>query len=235
MCKVVIYKRVSTDKQGVVGLGMQAQDTAIENYLRGVPNHQIIDTFVEVESGKKANRPELAKAIRKAKATNSLLVIAKLDRLARNLNFLTTMMESRLRFVACDMPEVNETMLHFMGTMAQAEAKAISERTSAALQAKMKAAKAKAEAEGTEYVCPLGKRDLHLTRSRTSTVEANAKRTANAVEFAKDVIDGIREAQAEGHTTLRAIAAWLNANHYETPRGKQYTPTAVKRIIEKSA
>jgi DNA invertase Pin-like site-specific DNA recombinase len=133
MSKFVSYLRVSTARQGASGLGLEAQRATVAAY---VAPDSILREFVEVESGKRADRPQLAAAIAFARMTGARLVIAKLDRLARNVAFVANLMDSGVDFVACDMPEANRLTVHIMAAMAEAEARAISERTKAALAAK---------------------------------------------------------------------------------------------------
>ena len=134
----VAYYRVSTQKQGVSGLGLDAQKQTVEEYVRNAPG-SLLATFCEVETGKGSNalvkRPELRKALDECKKRGAVLVIAKLDRLARNVHFISGLMESRVQFVACDLPEANQLTLHVMAAFAEHEARRISERTRDALAA----------------------------------------------------------------------------------------------------
>src|SRR5690349_11423756 len=132
MSRYVTYRRVSTQRQGASGLGLDAQDAAIATYLRGV---KPIAEFVEVESGTKNDRPELAKALAVCRKLKGVLIIAKLDRLARNVHFVSGLLESGVKFVACDMPEADRTFLQMVSVFAEWEARKISERTKAALAA----------------------------------------------------------------------------------------------------
>ena len=130
----VTYYRVSTDKQGRSGLGLEAQQAAVRNYLDGA-TWELVGEFTEVESGRKSERPELARALALCKKRKATLVIARLDRLARNVHFISGLMEAKVKFVACDMPEATPFMLHIYAAVAQKEARAISARTKAALAA----------------------------------------------------------------------------------------------------
>src|SRR5712675_1546426 len=138
--KFIGYLRVSTEKQGLSGLGIDAQRKAIEDYLNG-GRWELLAEHVEIESGKRSDRPELAKALAQSKATGATLVIAKLDRLARNVAFISNLMESGVDFVAADMPQANRLTVHVLAAIAEHEAAAISARTKAAL--------ARAKARGT--------------------------------------------------------------------------------------
>ncbi len=128
------YYRVSTRKQGESGLGLEAQQSYVINYAR-TGSHEIIVSYQEIETGKRSDRPELAKAIAHAKRAKATPVIAKLDRLARNVHFLSGLMESRVDFVCCDNPHANRLTLHILAAVAEDEACRISERTVAALAA----------------------------------------------------------------------------------------------------
>ncbi len=128
----VAYYRVSTERQGQSGLGLDAQRKAVMDHLNG---GTLLDTFTEVESGRRNDRPELAKALDLCRRRKATLVIAKLDRLARNIAFIANLMEANVELVAVDMPQANRLTLHIMAAMAEHEAQAVSQRTKAALQA----------------------------------------------------------------------------------------------------
>ena len=130
----IAYYRVSTARQGRSGLGLDAQRKAVADFLDG-GSWQLLAEFVEVESGKSDIRPELEQALAMCDLSGATLVVAKLDRLSRNLAFLARLQESGARFVAADMPEANELTIHIMAAVAQAERKAISARTREALAA----------------------------------------------------------------------------------------------------
>ena len=134
MGRLIPYYRVSTRKQGESGLGLEAQQSCVADFAR-YGQHEIIATYQEIETGKRADRPELAKAIAHSKRAKATLVIAKLDRLARNVHFLSGLMESRVDFVCCDNPHANRLTLHILAAVAEDEARRISERTKAALAA----------------------------------------------------------------------------------------------------
>src|SRR5262245_39203750 len=134
MAAFIGYLRVSTKQQGDSGLGLDGQRTALESYVKQVKG-TLVTVYVEVESGKRADRPQLAKAIAHAKRSKATLCVAKLDRLSRNVEFLARVMNSGCEFAAVDMPSANRFMLHVMAAVAEHEAKAISDRTRAALAA----------------------------------------------------------------------------------------------------
>ena len=129
---VVTYLRVSTDRQGQSGLGLEAQRAAVASYMA---SRTLVGEFVEVESGRKDNRPQLAAALALCRQHKARLVIAKLDRLARSVAFISGLMESGVEFVAADMPEANRFMLHVMAAVAEHEREMISQRTRVALAA----------------------------------------------------------------------------------------------------
>src|ERR671916_3049559 len=132
--KFVAYYRVSTEKQGRSGLGLEAQQEAVRSYLNG-GSWQLMAEVVEVESGRKNDRPRLAEALRLCRLHGAILIIAKLDRLARNVAFISNLMESGVEFTAVDFPQANRLTVHILAAVAEHEAKAISERTRAALTA----------------------------------------------------------------------------------------------------
>jgi DNA invertase Pin-like site-specific DNA recombinase len=142
--RFVAYYRVSTDRQGRSGLGLEAQQKAVMDYLNGGA-WELVGEFIEVESGKKSDRPELSRAIDACRKHKARLVIAKLDRLSRNLAFVATLMESGVEFVAVDNPHANKLTIHILAAVAEHEREAISERTKAALAA----AKARGKRLGT--------------------------------------------------------------------------------------
>ncbi len=133
--RLVAYLRVSTDKQGRSGLGLEAQRAAVVRHAAASAGGSIIGEHVEVESGRKKDRPQLAAALADCRARRAVLVIAKLDRLARNVHFVAGLMESGVEFVASDMPTVNRLTVHILAVVAEEEARMISARTKAALDA----------------------------------------------------------------------------------------------------
>lgn len=132
--KFISYCRVSTVKQGASGLGLEAQQATIARYLNG-GSWELLDEFVEIESGKKDDRPELAKALHHCRMTGATLVIAKLDRLSRDLHFISSLQKAGVEFVACDMPSANKFTVHIFAALAEHEREMISQRTKAALAA----------------------------------------------------------------------------------------------------
>lgn len=218
--KVVEYYRVSTAKQGRSGLGEAAQRAAVDAFCASRQCERIAPPFIEVESGKRDDRPELTKALRHAKVTGATLVIAKLDRLSRNLAFLAALQDAGTKFVAADMPEATELTIHIMAAMAQAERKAISKRTKEALAA--------AKARGTKLGNPMGAKAFGDFKGNGAAVAAiKAKSRA----FAADVLPIIEVIKAEGHSSLRAIARELNERMIVTARGGKWGPQAVSDLL----
>lgn len=211
----IAYQRVSTNKQGVDGLGIEAQEQAIKAY-----NGNVIATYKEVESGKKKDRPELAKALAHCKLTGSTLIVAKLDRLARNVFFISSLMESKVDFIACDFPEASSLTLHIMAAVAEHEAKAISARTKAALAA--------AKERGVK----LGMDNLTVAARVKGNTRGIQAIKEGADVFAARVKPTIEALKGKG-LSLRGIAAELNKLNVPTPRGKLWTATAVKNAIER--
>lgn len=222
MTSYVGYARVSTAKQGKSGLGLEAQEAAIAAHLRQ-GDELLSPLFVETESGKSDDRPKLAKALALSKRTGATLIVAKLDRLSRNLSFIAQLMESGVRFVACDMPEANELTLHIMAAVAQAERKAISRRTKEALAA--------AKARGTK----LGGWRGHAIDGAALSAAGVAARKAGAEAFNVDARGALAELQSEGVTGLSALARELNARGIRTSRGGQWQASQVARVIGAAA
>ncbi|MCB4863219.1 recombinase family protein [Sphingobium sp. PNB] len=217
--KFVSYLRVSTARQGRSGLGLEAQRKAVSDYLNGGA-WELSGEFVEVESGKLDGRPQLEAALAMCELTGATLVVAKLDRLSRNVAFLAALQDSGARFVAADMPEANELTIHIMAAVAQAERKAISKRTKEALAA--------AKARGTK----LGGSRGNLDDLRKGPAVSAMVRAKASMERASKVYRHIEALQAAGIITLRPIADKLNSAGITTPRGGQWGPSQVKRILD---
>lgn len=216
--KFVSYLRVSTARQGVSGLGLEAQRTAVTSYLNG-GDWTLIQEVVEVESGKRNDRPALADALRLCRKHKAILVIAKLDRLARNVAFISNLMESGVEFVAVDMPQANRFVVHILAAVAEHEAEAISKRTKAALAA--------AKARGTQ----LGGRRVSADRFAEIGAAARKVRTEKADKRAAEIMPLIRSIQTSGATSLRQIAASLNEQNVTTSRGGEWSAVQVQRVI----
>jgi len=224
MCRVVAYHRVSTEGQGRSGLGLEAQKEAVAGLCQS-RGWQIVAEFTEVESGKRNDRPELCAALHRAKVTGAVLVVAKLDRLSRNIAFLVALQESGARFMAADMPEANELTVHIMAAVAQAERKAIAKRTREAL--------ATAKARGTRLGNPNGA--AALLRAAKGNAAALEAVKANAAGRAADYAPIIADIRAAGATSLPAIARELNERGIITPRGGRWHPSSVRNLLARLA
>lgn len=231
--RYISYLRVSSQRQGESGLGLEAQRQAVANYMRGTDWH-LIREFVEVESGKRNDRPALEEALRHCRLHNATLIVGKLDRLARNARFLLKLVEETgvRGVVFCDLPHVPEGhngkfIITNMAAVAELEGAAISARTSAALAA--------AKAIGAS----LGGRRVSADQWAYIAAEGrkvgSAKRSQMASEWAKDVLPVIADIRYSGKTTLRQIAAELNSRGIETRRGGQWTAVQVQRVITSEA
>lgn len=217
--KIVTYTRVSTDRQGRSGLGLEGQEAAIAAYAAANAAH-IVGAFTEVESGRNNARPQLQAALKLARVTGAKLVIAKLDRLSRNAAFLLNLQESGVDFVACDNPTATPLTIGILALVAQDEARAISERTKAAL----KAAKARGQALGN----PNGAEALRRA-GKGNGASCEAQKAA-ALTRAHDLADVLEDVEAQGHTTLAAIAAELNQRGIKTARGGMWHASSVANV-----
>lgn len=220
--KHVSYIRVSTTRQGKSGLGLEAQRRAVRDHL-GNNGWELIAEFVEVESGKKNNRPELEKALAACKRERATLVIARLDRLARNVHFVAGLLESGVAFTCCDMPEADRAFLQMAAVFAEWEGRKISERTKAAL----KVAKERGTLLG--YANP-SRKDGERARSSSA-----ALRTAKADQFASNVAPIIKEIEASGVSSLWGIAKALTARGVATARNGDWHPATVRNVLARAA
>jgi len=213
--RFVAYYRVSTDKQGESGLGLDAQRQAVMNYLNGGP-WKLVAEHTEVESGKRNARPELQKALAACRRHKAKLCIAKLDRLSRNLAFIATLMDSGVEFVATDNPHANKLTIHILAAVAEHEREAISERTKAALAA--------AKARGKKLGGP------RLAAARRASIKA---RSDAADAFAANVRPIIKEIQASGVSSLRGVARALTARGVPTARGGSWSDVQVAAVLRR--
>jgi DNA invertase Pin-like site-specific DNA recombinase len=204
--KYAHYLRVSTQKQGIDGYGIDAQRSAIAKYIPGAE-------FIEVESGKRKDRPELLRALDYCKKNNAILVVAKLDRLARNVAFVSMLMESKVEFICADFPTANKLTIHIIAAVAEHEAEMISARTRAGLAA----AKARGVALGIT---------MDMEKSDKGRITQIHIADRNAVKV-RATIDGLVSAGL----SLRKIAGQLNDMGVHTPRKSQWTAQAVKNAL----
>ena len=217
--KFVAYYRVSTDKQGRSGLGLEAQKKAVADYLNG-GHWELLGEFEEQESGKRhGNRPQLLAALDVCRRQKATLVIAKLDRLARNVAFISALLESKVRFVAVDMPEADNTFLQMVAVFAEWEARKISERTKAALAA------AKARGQKLGWSMP----DRRVQQRPAAQRGANTNK-ARATQFAANVQPVVESIRKAGIVSLHGIAKALNDRGVTTARGGRWYATSVRNI-----
>jgi len=227
--KLVSYLRVSTKKQGESGLGLEGQETAIDAYAKQISG-TVIGRYIEVESGKRADRAQLARAIAHAKRMKAVLVVAKLDRLARNVAFLSKLLESGIEFVATDNPSANRLTIHILAAVAEAEAKAISERTKAALAA----AKARGTVLGSARKGHWnGREDARLQGGLKGLKASAIVRSKAAAEAYSDILPSILALKALG-MSLQAVANKLNAEGHQTREGAVFTAMTIHRIINRA-
>ena len=219
--RYVAYFRVSTDKQGRSGLGLDAQRTAVRDYING-NGERVLAEYTEVESGGRNDRPELAKALAQCRLLGATLVIAKLDRLARNVAFIAALMDSGVDFMAVDFPQANRLTIHVLAAVAEHEREMISARTKAALAA----ARARGVKLGTNNLT-----DDARAKGRKASALALAKRARERAEL---VLPTIRELQAGG-ASLRKVADALNARGVPSPRGGKWHASSVRNAIRQAS
>lgn len=217
--KFIAYHRVSTQKQGASGLGLEAQKEAVSRFLNG-GDRELVGEYVEVETGKGADalakRPQLKSALTACRKEGATLIIAKLDRLARNVHFVSGLMESKVKFVACDMPEANELSIHIMAAVAEHEAKRISQRTKDAL--------AVAKSRGVV----LGRAGAANLRPN---VEARQKVADDFADKLRPMFDGMK---ARG-LSQREMVAELNGIGVPAPKGGDWRLSQVQRVLRRIA
>lgn len=211
MKSLVLYFRVSTNEQGRSGLGLEAQEAAVAAFL-GSRMEGVIERYVEIESGKKKDRPQLLAAIERCRRERAVLVIAKLDRLARNVAFIAGLMESGVEFVAADNPSATKFTIHILAAVAEYERDMISKRTREALAA----AKARGQVLGRHG------RDVLAPRNRQQ-----ARADAEAL---RPLVEEIRQ---DGATTVRAMAEVLNERGIEGPRGGRWHVASAHRLLQR--
>ena len=216
--RYIAYYRVSTQRQGRSGLGLDAQRKAVKDRLCG--DVQLIAEYTEIESGRKNDRPRLAEALAACRLYRATLIIAKLDRLARNVAFVSNLMESGVDFEATDFPQANRLTIHILAAVAEHECRMISDRTRAALAA----AKARGVALGG-------------FRNRAGTcndlARARAARTDIAVRRTSDLRGTILEIQNHGAQSLCSVASALNHRGITAPRGGKWCGAQVKRVLSR--
>ncbi|RYU81265.1 recombinase family protein [Hymenobacter persicinus] len=213
----ITYYRVSTQKQGTSGLGLEAQKAAVNSFVKD--SAHILGEFVEIESGKKDHRPQLHAAIAAAQSQNATLLIAKLDRLSRNAGFIFALRDAGVTFLCCDMPDANSLTVGLFAVIAQHERETISKRTKDALAAK--------KARG----CTLGS-PQNLTAAARTKGEATRRRNAQENTQNKQASKLSVLLHAQGHS-LQQIVVELNDAGFKTRRGKLFYHSAVQRLLRR--
>lgn len=206
----VAYYRVSTKRQEASGAGLDAQRFDVEKYIKS-QNGETLAEFTEIESGRKKDRPELEKALKICKAKKAVLITAKLDRLARNVNFVSGLQESKIEFVACDNPQANKMMIQLLAVFAEYERDMIGQRIKDAL--------AQRKSQGVQ---------LGVTgkdRARENKEQAQV--------FADGLQPLIIEFRADGITKICDIVRELNHREIPTPKGRRWHRTSVYKLLEK--
>jgi len=221
--RFISYYRVSTQRQGLSGLGLEAQKKVVADYLKD-GDWQLLHEFVEVESGRRKDRPQLRAALEMCRHKKATLVIAKLDRLARNVAFIATLLEGKIRFVCCDMPDADSTMLQIYSAIAEREAIRISERTKAALAA------AKARGRLLGWSMPTRAQEQKIAAQRGAAVNRS-----QALQFASNLLPVIESIRAAGIKSLADIADALNARGIPTARDGRWHAATVQRLTARMA
>jgi DNA invertase Pin-like site-specific DNA recombinase len=216
--RFVAYYRVSTDRQGRSGLGLEAQRKAVRSHLNG-GSWTLAAEVTEVESGRRTDRPELDRALGLCRLYGATLVVAKLDRLARNVAFISKLMESGVDFIAMDLPQATRFTIHILAAVAEHEREMISQRTKAALAA--------AKARGVKLGNP-----ANLSNQLGGRAKGNAAMAARAAERAADLLPLILPMRVGG-ASLRQIADGLNRCGVPAPRGGDWSAVAVKRVLDR--
>lgn len=210
----IAYYRVSTGQQGQSGLGLEAQRETVRRYAE--QRGQVVEEFTEIERGTVRERPQLHAALAACRRRGAVLLIAKLDRLARTVSRISTLMDGNVKFVACDLPEANRLTLHMLAAVAEYERELISSRTKAALAA--------AKARGVQLGNP---------RPAASSKLATAAVIAGADQFAAKLAPVILGLQAQGMTSLRQLADMLNDQGIATRRGGTWHASTVSCLLKR--
>ena len=214
--KYVTYYRVSTAKQSRSGLGMEAQQQAVDDFLR-LHGGKVIAEYIEVDSGTRSDRPQFDAAVNHALLSGATILVAKLDRLARDLHIITGLQKMGVRFRLCDLPDVDALTVHLLAAVAQHEAKMISSRTKSALAA--------AKKRGVK----LGNPQLNRVRNRDASF-ARQCRQKNLKQWNMRIAPIISQLEREGLTNGAAIARELNARGIKTPQGCSFDRASISRI-----
>lgn len=223
--RFIAYYRVSTKRQGQSGLGLEAQQQLVHQYLNG-GKWQLVQEVVEIESGGKNDRPKLKEAIALCRAWRATLVIAKLDRLSRSVKLIAELMEQGIAFVVAESPEMTHLTVHIMAAVAEHERRAISDRTKAALAA--------AKRRGVRLGGDRG--GLTHTVRRKGTARSVAVRTEKSIRIAHDLLAVIDRIRSQGIESAKGIARALNGDNTPTPSGRgRWQATTVSRVLARAA
>lgn len=226
--KIVAYYRVSTKRQGESGLGLDAQREAVTRYIVSVGG-VLLTEFTEVESGRNCDRPSLNMAVRLARRENATLVVAKLDRLSRNVAFIAAVLESKCKFVACDNPMANNLTLHILAAVAEHEVGMIRDRIKVALAA----AKARGTKLGSHRPGHWDGREAARVEGAKKGAKASALvRSRKAADDYLDIMPRIREMHGKNHS-LQMIADSLNKSGVRTARGGKWLPVTVRMLLQR--
>ena len=213
----IAYYRVSTKRQGESGLGLEAQQNVVESYIAR-KDGKLLHSYTEVESGKKNNRPQLQKALQHCQLTNSTLVVSKLDRLSRDLHFLSTVIKSGISFICCDQENSGILVLQVLAAVAEEELRNVSLRTKLALDA--------AKKRGVK----LGNPRLHEVRN-TCMKNARAEWQKNNDDFNNAILPVIQNLKSEGIKSYKGLARKLNEMGFKTRYGRQFHSSTVRNIL----
>jgi len=227
--KLIAYYRVSTKRQGKSGLGLEAQKAAVTDHARR-NGGSVAAEYVEVETGKAKDRPELLRAIAHAKRSKAQLVVAKLDRLARNVAFTSALMESGADFVACDNPHANKFTIHILAAVAEHEAEQISQRTKAALGAAKRRGVLLGSARPGHWDGRESQRAAGLEKARHAAAKAHGE--AFQAEYS-DLFPILKSLRAAGRS-LQDIAHELNEQGHTTRRGRSWNRMQVLRVLRRA-
>ena len=219
MLKYVSYLRVSTVRQGVSGLGLEAQREIIKKHLNG---NEPLAEYVEVESGRKKDRPKLKEALARCKKENAILIVAKLDRLARNVSFLSNLLESEIEIVFCDFPQANKMVLHILSAISQYEAELSASRTKQALAAK--------KSRGYKLGNPEHLLEKHEQAIKNSVATNKAKAMNNPNN--KRAIALLKILMKE-NKSYRQMAEALNSQGFVTAKGGQFRASTVYLLVKR--
>ncbi|HZZ27126.1 MAG TPA: recombinase family protein [Pirellulales bacterium] len=229
--KIIGYIRVSTQKQGRSGLGLEAQRKAVQDYA-SLTNGQLVAEFVEVESGKDNARVELAKAVARAKAVRGKLVVATLDRLSRKVAFIANLMETNVQFACCDAPNASAFELHVRAAMSEEERRKISERTKLALAAaKRRGVQLGANRRGHRAILKSDKMVQHLDRIRACSIAARHQNAAQRRAECYGHLLPTIQTMVDDNATLQEICDSLNADGHTTTSGGKFYANTVRRLV----